>query len=93
MPITALPAEFMYEICSYLQLSEWQALRSACRKLYSIMLEGFVERNYKSTTFVATNDGLQQLEEMARSNVIREEVRELWMIPTFFETKKICDIR
>lgn len=85
MSITSLPPELVREICSYLQLSELQALRLTDRKLYQQSLYTFSDRYFKSFRFLATSDGLRNLEEIAKVGFIRERVQELWMIPTIFE--------
>ncbi|OQD98492.1 hypothetical protein PENSOL_c009G04845 [Penicillium solitum] len=85
MSITSLPLELVREICSYLQLSELQALRLTDRKLYQQSLDTFSDRYFKSFRFLATSDGLRNLEKIAKVGFIRERVQELWMIPTIFE--------
>lgn len=77
--------ELVREICSYLQLSELQALRLTNHKLYQQSLDTFSERYFKSIRFIATSDGLRNLEEIAKVQFVRERVQELWMIPTIFE--------
>lgn len=86
MSMASLPVELVHEICSYLQLSEWKALRLTCRELCSKSLERFMGRYFKSITFIATSNGIRELEEVTQSDNIREHVQELWMIPTVFES-------
>jgi hypothetical protein len=62
MPITSLPVELISEVCSYLQLSELQALRLTCRNLYQVSLDAFSDRYFRSIRFLATNGGLRDLE-------------------------------
>lgn len=74
----------MCEVCSYLQLSEWKTLRLACRHAHESSLRVFLDQYFKSVRFIATSDGLRELEEMSKSARIRERVQQLWMIPTLF---------
>lgn len=96
MSITSLPLELVREICSYLQLSELQALRLTDRNLYQQSLDTFSDRYFKSFRFLATSDGLRNLEEIAKVRFVRERVQELWMIPAIFEgtnrnKQRMCD--
>ena len=85
MSITSLPLELVHEICSYLQLSELQTLRLTDRNLYHQSLDTFSDRYFRSFRFLATSDGLRNLEEIAKVRFVRERVQELWMIPVIFE--------
>lgn len=80
-----LPVEVMSTVCSFLQLSEWRALRLSCRAIHRISLEGFCIWYLKSICFIATNDSLRELEALAETDSIRERVQELWMIPSVFD--------
>lgn len=85
MSITSLPLEVISKICSHLQLSDWQALRLSCHELYTISLEAFSSRYLKSIRFLVTSDSLRELEALAKTDGIREQVQELWMLPSMFE--------
>ncbi|OQE05033.1 hypothetical protein PENVUL_c027G09919 [Penicillium vulpinum] len=85
MSITSLPVELVCEICGYLQLSELEAVRLTCCKLYRASLDTFADRYFKSIRFMATSEGLRNLEEIAKLEIVRERVQELWMIPAVFE--------
>ncbi|KAJ5962542.1 hypothetical protein N7501_007483 [Penicillium viridicatum] len=50
-----------------------------------LSLNTFSERYFKSIRFIATSDGLRNLEEIAKVQFVCERVQELWMIPTIFE--------
>ncbi|KAJ5794879.1 hypothetical protein N7457_001478 [Penicillium paradoxum] len=81
MLITNLAVELLSQICSYLELSDWQALRLSCPALYANSLEAFSDRYFKSIRFMVTSDSLLELEEISRSDTFRDRVEELWMIP------------
>lgn len=85
MSITSLPLELVYEVYSYLQLSELQALRLTDRKLYQQSLDTFSDRYFKSFRFLATSEGLRNLEEIAKVRFVRERVQELQIILAIFE--------
>ncbi|CAG8001459.1 unnamed protein product [Penicillium salamii] len=80
-----LPIELVNKTCSYLEQPEWAALRLSCRSLYAKSLDAFADRYFKSICFIATSEGIRQLEELTNNETIRERVRQLWMIPTVFE--------
>jgi hypothetical protein len=52
--------------------------------LYENSLENFAETYYKNIRFIVTSQSLHDLEELSKSNGLREHVQELWMIPTVF---------
>ena len=85
MSITSLLVEVMSTVCSFLQLSEWRALRLSCRAIHRISLEGLCIRYLKSICFIGTSDSLGELEALAETDGIRERVQELWMIPSVFD--------
>ncbi|CAG8230561.1 unnamed protein product [Penicillium salamii] len=80
-----LPIELVNKTCSYLEQPEWAALRLSCRSLYAKSLDAFADRYFKSICFIATSEGIRQLEELTNNETIRVRVRHLWMIPTVFE--------
>ncbi|KAJ5261227.1 hypothetical protein N7478_011822 [Penicillium angulare] len=82
--IASLPVELISEICNHLDLQQWFHLRLSCRALYNSSLESFAETYYKKIRFIVTSESLHRLEELSKSNVLREHVQELWMIPTVF---------
>ncbi|CEJ53667.1 hypothetical protein PMG11_00017 [Penicillium brasilianum] len=83
--LTSLPIEILNGICSYLEQPEWAALRLSCRSLYAKSSDAFADRYFRSICFIATSEGIRQLEELAQSEAVRVRVRQLWMIPTVFE--------
>ncbi|KAJ5628471.1 hypothetical protein N7490_010699 [Penicillium lividum] len=85
MSIAALPVEVILEVCGHLQLSEWQDLRLSCRALYRSSLAGFASRFCKKIHFIVTSDSLGELECLAETDGYREQVHELWMIPSVFD--------
>lgn len=85
MSITSLPVELLNGICSYLDQPEWAALRLSCRSLCETSSEAFACRFLRSICFIATSEGLRQLEMSVQSNMVTTHARELWMIPTVFE--------
>ncbi|KAJ5719344.1 hypothetical protein N7493_007799 [Penicillium malachiteum] len=85
--LISLPIELVNRICSYLKQPDWAALRLSCRSLYAKSSDTFADRYFKSICFIATSEGIRQLEELAQSETVRVRVRvqQLWMIPTVFE--------
>lgn len=84
MSIVSLPVELISKISNHLDLQQWFALRLSCRALYESSLENFAETYYKKIRFIVTSESLHELEELSKSNGLREHVQELWMIPTVF---------
>ncbi|KAJ6127885.1 hypothetical protein N7471_009102 [Penicillium samsonianum] len=84
MSIASLPVELISKICNHLDPQQWVALRLSCRALYENSLENFAETYYKNIRFIVTSESLHELEELSKSNGLREHVQELWMIPTVF---------
>lgn len=84
MTILSLPVELISQICNHLDIQQWFALRLSCRALYERSLEDFAENYYKKIRFIVSSESLHELEELSRSDGLREHVRELWMIPTVF---------
>ncbi|KAJ5258743.1 hypothetical protein N7524_010299 [Penicillium chrysogenum] len=84
MPIAALPVELISNICNQLDFQQLVALRLSCRALYRNSLENFAETFYRKIRFIVTSESLHELEELSKSNGLREHVQELWMIPTVF---------
>ncbi|KAJ5851848.1 uncharacterized protein N7529_011233 [Penicillium soppii] len=80
-----LPIELVNKTCTYLEQPEWAALRLSCRSLYAKSLDAFADRYFKSICFIATSEGIRQLEELTKNETVRVRVRQLWMIPTVFE--------
>lgn len=85
MSLMSLPVELLVGICSYLDRSEWAALRLSCRSLCETSSEAFACHFLWSICFIATSEGLRQLEKLVQSNTVATHTRELWMIPTVFE--------
>jgi hypothetical protein len=85
MSLTSLPIELVNKTCSYLEQPEWAALRLSCRSLHTKSLDAFADRYFESICFIATSEGIRQLEELSKSETVRVRVRQLWMIPTVFE--------
>ncbi|CAG8099327.1 unnamed protein product [Penicillium nalgiovense] len=84
MSIAALPVELISKICNQLDLQQLVALRLSCRALYKNSLENFAGTFYRKIRFIVTSESLHELEELSKSNGLREHVQELWMIPTVF---------
>lgn len=84
MSIASLPVELISKICNHLDPQQWVDLRLSCRALYENSLENFAETYYKNIRFIVTSESLHELEELSKSNGLREHVQELWMIPTVF---------
>ncbi|KAJ5087701.1 hypothetical protein N7456_011317 [Penicillium angulare] len=84
MSILSLPVKLVSKICNHLDLREWSDLRLSCRVLYERSLDDFAETYYKRIRFIVTSESLHELEELSKSNGLREHVQELWMIPTVF---------
>lgn len=85
MSIAALPVELISKICDHLDYQELVALRLSCRALYKSSLENFAKTFYRKICFIATSESLHELEELSKSNGLREHVQELWMIPVVFD--------
>ncbi|KAJ5876467.1 uncharacterized protein N7529_002051 [Penicillium soppii] len=85
MSIAALPVELISKICDHLDYQELVALRLSCRALYTSSLENFAKTFYRKICFIATSESLHELEELSKSNGLREHVQELWMIPVVFD--------
>ncbi|KAJ5501224.1 hypothetical protein N7453_006041 [Penicillium expansum] len=85
MSIAALPVELISKICDHLDYQELVALRLSCRALYKSSLENFAKTFYRKICFIATSESLHELEELSKSNGLREYVQELWMIPVVFD--------
>ncbi|CAI7583081.1 unnamed protein product [Penicillium discolor] len=83
--IPALPVELISKICDHLDYQELVALRLSCRALYKSSLENFAKTFYRKICFIATSESLHELEELSKSNGLREHVQELWMIPVVFD--------
>lgn len=83
--LISLPIELVNRTCSYLEQPDWAALRLSCRSLYAKSSDAFADRYFKSICFIATTEGIRQLEELAQSETVRVRVQQLWMIPTVFE--------
>jgi hypothetical protein len=83
--LTNLPIELLNKTCSYLEQSEWAALRLSSRSLYAKSLDAYANRYFKSICFIATSEGIRELEELAENDTFSTRVRQLWMIPTVFE--------
>jgi hypothetical protein len=88
MFIAALPVELISKICNHLDFQQLVALRLSCRALYKSSLENFAKTFYRKTRFIVTSESLHGLEELSKSNGLREYVQELWMIPTVFDGTK-----
>lgn len=84
MSIAALPVELISEICNQLDFQQLVALRLSCRALYKNSLENFAGTFYRRIRFIVTSESLHELEELSKSNCLREHVQELWMIPIVF---------
>ncbi|OQE33232.1 hypothetical protein PENNAL_c0733G04306, partial [Penicillium nalgiovense] len=84
MSIAALPVELISKICNQLDFQQLVALRLSCRALYKNSLENFAGTFYRKIRFIVTSESLHELEELSKSNGLREHVQELWMIPTVF---------
>ncbi|KGO63540.1 hypothetical protein PITC_049220 [Penicillium italicum] len=84
MSIEALPVELISKICSHLDFQQLVALRLSCRALYQNSLEIFAKTFYRKICFIVTSESLHELEELSKSNGLREHVQELWMIPIVF---------
>lgn len=84
MCITTLPVEVISEISSYLDLSEWFALRLTCSALYEKTFEDYAEE-FTMVRFIATRDSLDALEALSEMDVVAGNVQQLWMIPTVFD--------
>jgi hypothetical protein len=85
--LISLPIELVNRTCSYLEQPDWAALRLSCRSLYAKSSDAFADRYFKSICFIATSEGNRQLEELAQSETVRVRVRQLWMIPTVFDSR------
>lgn len=85
MSLTSLPIELVNKICRYLEPPEWAALRLSCRSLYAKSLDAYADRYFNSICFIATSEGIRELEELAKNDTFSTHVRQLWMIPTVFE--------
>ncbi|CAG8179286.1 unnamed protein product [Penicillium salamii] len=85
MSIAALPVELISKICKYLDFQQLVALRLSCRALYKSSLENFAKTFYRKIRFIVTSESLHELEELSKSNGLREHVQELWMIPVMFD--------
>jgi hypothetical protein len=85
MSIAALPVELISKICNHLDFQQLVALRLSCRALYKNSLENFAETFYRKIRFIVTSESLHELEELSKSNSLREHVQELWMIPIVFD--------
>ncbi|KAJ5661065.1 uncharacterized protein N7484_000437 [Penicillium longicatenatum] len=85
MFIAALPVELISKICNHLDFQQLVALRLSCRALYKSSLENFAKTFYRKIRFIVTSESLHELEELSKSNGLREHVQELWMIPTVFD--------
>ncbi|KAJ5767192.1 uncharacterized protein N7511_004808 [Penicillium nucicola] len=84
MSIGALPVELISKICDYLDFQQLVALRLSCRELYKSSLQNFAGTYYRKIRFIVTSESLHELEELSKSNGLREHVQELWMIPIVF---------
>lgn len=85
MSIAALPVELISKICNHLDFQQLVALRLSCRALYKNSLENFAGTFYRKIRFIVTSESLHELEELSKSNGLREHVQELWMIPIVFD--------
>jgi hypothetical protein len=85
MSIAALPVELISKICNHLDFQQLIALRLSCRALYKNTLENFAKAFYRKIRFIVTSESLHELEELSKSNGLREHVQELWMIPIVFD--------
>ena len=84
MSIASLPVELISRICNQLDFQQLVALRLLCRVLYKNSLENFAKTSYRKIRFIVTSESLHELEELSKSNGLREHVQELWMIPIVF---------
>ncbi|CAG7943137.1 unnamed protein product, partial [Penicillium nalgiovense] len=84
MSIAALPVELISKICNQLDFQQLVALRLSCRALYKNSLENFAGTFYRKIRFIVISESIHELEELSKSNGLREHVQELWMIPTVF---------
>lgn len=48
-------------------------------------LEPFTDQYFKSIRFIVASDRLRELGEMAKNDIVRAWIRELWMVPTVSE--------
>ncbi|CAG7946759.1 unnamed protein product [Penicillium nalgiovense] len=85
MSIAVLPVELISKICNYLDFQQLVAVRLSCRALYKNTLENFAKAFYRRIRFIVTSESLHELEELSKSNGLREHVQELWMIPIVFD--------
>ncbi|KAL4938535.1 hypothetical protein BDV06DRAFT_200737 [Aspergillus oleicola] len=92
MSITMLSVELVTIVCSYLDRSEWAALRLTCSWLYSASLDAFASQYFESIRFIATGNGIRELEALSLSEIIRGRVREIWMIPSVFQGHHDMDL-
>lgn len=92
MALPNLPIELLNKICSYLERSEWAALRLSSRSFYAKSLDAYADRYFKSICFIATAEGIRELEELAKNDTFSTYVRQLWMIPTVFEGRHDLDL-
>ncbi|KAJ5642415.1 hypothetical protein N7490_006415 [Penicillium lividum] len=85
MFLEQLPVELLTATCYYLEPLEWGSLRLACKLLYKKSLQAFARRYCKSIAVLITFDSLHQLEKLAANDGLRNEVKELWVVPNLFE--------
>lgn len=85
MSITTLPAELLTNICVHLDLTDWCAVRLTCKTLFTGSLAAFANQYYKCISVLVTSNGLHRLEEIATHDILRAQVREIWIVPVLFE--------
>ncbi|RAK81249.1 F-box protein [Aspergillus fijiensis CBS 313.89] len=85
MSFIVLPSELVTEICGYLKLADWCALRLTCRTFYLRSSEAFVNFNFQTICVLITSEGLSRLAAIAADENIRTRVKDLWIVPTLFE--------
>ena len=73
MSIAVLPVELISKICNHLDFQQLVALRLSCRVLYKNTLENFAAF-YRKIRFIVTSESLHELEELSKSNGLREHV-------------------
>ncbi|RAH51162.1 F-box protein [Aspergillus brunneoviolaceus CBS 621.78] len=85
MSVTTLPPELVIQICGYLELADWCALRLTCKTLFLQSLEAFAGLSFRTIWVLVTSESLSRLAAVAGNANFRTRVKDICIVPILFE--------
>ncbi|RAH68737.1 F-box protein [Aspergillus aculeatinus CBS 121060] len=85
MSVTTLPPELVIQICGYLELADWCALRLTCKTLFLQLLEAFADSSFRTIWVLVTSESLSRLAAVAGNANLRTRVKDICIVPILSE--------